>query len=414
MQHPTVAVSRRLDDVRYDIRGPLSRRAHELEAEGRAILRLNIGNPGLFGFRVPQHLRDAISAALPKSEAYCHQQGLLEAREAVAAQHRRNGAEAKAERVFIGNGVSELIDLTLRALLDAGDEVLVPAPDYPLWTAATRLNAGVPLHYPCPAERDHLPDPAEVEALVTPRTRALVIINPNNPTGAVYPRELLVALVEVARRHGLVLLCDEIYDSVLYDGAAFSPLAPLAGEVPCVSYGGLSKVHLACGYRVGWLSLTGPDARVHELVRAFDLLASLRLCSNVTAQWAIRPALEGPNEIGRLTSAGGRLHAARAAVTDAVGRSAFLRLVAPQGALYAFPSVDPAALPDFDDAAFALDLLEHEQILLVPGSSFNIDARNHFRLTLLPEPAVLADALARIERELERSAEGTAAQRRVA
>ena len=412
MQHPTVAVSRRLDDVRYDIRGPLSRRAHELEAEGRSILRLNIGNPGLFGFRVPQHLRDAISEALPKSEAYCHQQGLLEAREAVAAQHRRNGAEAKAERVFIGNGVSELIDLTLRALLDAGDEVLVPAPDYPLWTAATRLNAGVPLHYPCPAGRGHLPDPAEVEALVTPRTRALVIINPNNPTGAVYPRELLVALVEVARRHGLVLLCDEIYDSVLYDGAAFSPLAPLAGEVPCVSYGGLSKVHLACGYRVGWLSLTGPEARVHELARAFDLLASLRLCSNVTAQWAIRPALEGPNEIGRLTSAGGRLHAARKAVSDAVGRSAFLRVVAPHGALYAFPSVDPAALPDFDDAAFALDLLEHEQILLVPGSSFNIDARNHFRLTLLPEPVVLADALARIERELERSAEG--AQRRVA
>lgn len=412
MQHPAIAVSRRLEDVRYDIRGPLSRRAHELEAEGRAILRLNIGNPGLFGFRVPQHLRDAISAALPKSEAYCHQQGLLEAREAVAAQHRRQGADARAEHVFIGNGVSELIDLTLRALLDPGDEVLVPAPDYPLWTAATRLNGGVPRHYPCPATRGHLPDPAEVEALVTPRTRALVIINPNNPTGVVYPRELLLALVEVARRHDLVLLGDEIYDSVLYDGAAFSPLAPLAGDAPCISYGGLSKVHLACGYRVGWLSLTGPEARVHDLVRAFDLLASLRLCSNVTAQWAIKPALEGPNEIGALTRPGGRLHAARSAITAAVDRSAFLRLVAPQGALYAFPSVDPAVLPDFDDAAFALDLLEHEQILLVPGSSFNIEARNHFRLTLLPEPAVLVDALARIERELERSAEG--AQRRVA
>jgi alanine-synthesizing transaminase len=414
MQNTTVAVSSRLDEVRYDIRGPLSRRAHELEAEGRDILRLNIGNPGLFGFRVPQHLRDAISAALPKSEAYCHQQGLLEAREAVAAQHRRNGAEAKAEHVFIGNGVSELIDLSLRALLDAGDEVLVPAPDYPLWTAATRLNGGVPLHYPCPPERAHLPDPDEIEAMITPRTRALVIINPNNPTGAVYPRELLVALVEVARRHGLVLLCDEIYDSVLYDGAVFTPLAPLAGDTPCISYGGLSKVHLACGYRVGWLSLTGSEKRVHDLVRALDLLASLRLCSNVTAQWAIKPALEGPNEIGALTRPGGRLHAARAAVVDAVARSGFLRMVAPQGALYAFPGVDPARLPGFDDADFALDLLEHEQIILVPGSSFNIAARNHFRLTLLPEPAVLADALARIERQLERTAERADAKRRVA
>jgi alanine-synthesizing transaminase len=414
MQNTTVAVSRRLDDVRYDIRGPLSRRAHELEAEGRNILRLNIGNPGLFGFRVPQHLRDAISAALPKSEAYCHQQGLLEARDAVAAQHRRNGAEAKAEHVFIGNGVSELIDLSLRALLDAGDEVLVPAPDYPLWTAATRLNGGVPLHYPCPPERAHLPDPDEIEAMVTPRTRALVIINPNNPTGAVYPRELLVTLVDVARRHGLVLLCDEIYESVLYDDAAFTPLAPLAGDTPCISYGGLSKVHLACGYRVGWLSLTGAERRMHDLVRALDLLASLRLCSNVTAQWAIKPALEGPNEIGALTRPGGRLHAARAAVVDAVARSGFLRMVAPQGALYAFPGVDTTRLPGFDDADFALDLLEHEQIILVPGSSFNIAARNHFRLTLLPEPAVLADALARIERQFERTAERVDAQRRVA
>jgi alanine-synthesizing transaminase len=412
MQHPTVATSRRLEDVRYDIRGPLSRRAHELEAEGKAILRLNIGNPGLFGFRVPQHLRDAIATALPKSEAYCHQQGLLEAREAVAAQHRRNGAEARAEHVFIGNGVSELIDLSLRALLDAGDEVLVPAPDYPLWTAATRLNGGVPLHYPCPPERAHLPDPAEIEAMVTPRTRALVIINPNNPTGAVYPRALLVALVDVARRHGLVLLCDEIYDSVLYDGAAFTPLAPVAGDTPCISYGGLSKVHLACGYRVGWLSVTGTERRMHELVRALDQLASLRLCSNVTAQWAIKPALEGTNEIGTLTRPGGRLHAARGAVVDAVERSEFLRMVAPQGALYAFPAVDPERLPGFDDAAFALDLLEHEQIILVPGSSFNIAARNHFRLTLLPEPAVLADALARIERELARTARNAA--RRVA
>ena len=405
MQDANVAASRRLEQVRYDIRGPLSRRAHELERDGQPILRLHIGNPGLFGFRVPQHLRDAIAENLPRSEAYCHQQGLLEAREAIAAQHVRNGANAAPERVFIGNGVSELIDLSLRALLDAGDEVLVPAPDYPLWTAATRLNGGVPVHYPCPAERGHLPDADEIEALVTPRTRAIVVINPNNPTGAVYPRELLLALVEVARRHGLILLCDEIYDIVLYDGAAFAPLAPLAGEVPCISYGGLSKVHLACGYRVGWLSISGDVARSADLVRALDLLASLRLCGNVTAQWAIKPALEGPNEIGALTREGGRLHAARAAVCAAVERSEFLDMALPMGALYAFPQVEAARLPGFDDATFALDLLENERVLLVPGSSFNIDARTHFRITLLPEAGVLEDAFAAIERELERHAQ---------
>lgn len=414
MHKQTVAVSARLDQVRYDIRGPLSRRAHELEAEGRQILRLNIGNPGLFGFRVPQHLRDAIAEKLPHSEAYCHQQGLLEAREAIAAQHRRNGADAVAERVFLGNGVSELIGLSLSALLDPGDEVLVPAPDYPLWTAATRLNGGVPVHYHCPPERAHLPDPGEIAALVTPRTKALVVINPNNPTGAVYPREILTALVDIAARHGLVLLCDEIYDSVLYDGAKFEPLAPLAGDVPCISYGGLSKVHLACGYRVGWLSVTGAGKRIQPLLHALDLLASLRLCSNVTAQWAIKPALEGPNEIGKLTQPGGRLYEARATILHGVARSEFLNLVTPHAALYAFPSVDPERLPDFDDEAFALSLLENENMILVPGSSFNIAARNHFRVTLLPQPGVLDEAFAAIERELVRTAERAGATRRVA
>mgnify|MGYP000867841489 CR=1 FL=1 len=412
MHDSAVAASRRLDQVRYDIRGPLSRRAHQIEAEGHAVLRLNIGNPGLFGFRVPQHLRDAIAGSLPRSEAYCHQQGLPEAREAIAAQHRRQGADAAMERVFIGNGVSELIDLSLRALLNEGDEVLIPAPDYPLWSAATRLNGGEPVYYPCPPERGHLPDPDEVESLVTPRTRAIVLINPNNPTGAVYPRELLQAVVDIARRNGLVLLCDEIYDSIVYDDAAFTPLAPLAGDVPCIAYGGLSKVHLACGYRVGWGSVTGDAERIEPLLRALDLLAAMRLCSNVTAQWAIKPALEGANEIRALTRPGGRLHAARAAVMDAVAGSAFLECVAPQGALYAFPGVDAARLPGFDDEAFALDLLEHEHIIVVPGSSFNIPRRNRFRVTLLPEPAVLADAFARIERTLQRHAEASA--RRVA
>ena len=415
MEKHSVAVSSRLDNVRYDIRGPLSRRARELETEGREIVRLNIGNPGLFGFRVPAHLRAAIADALPASEAYCHQQGLPEAREAIAAYQQKKGtANAHANRIFIGNGVSELIDISLRALLDPGDEVLIPAPDYPLWTAATRLNGGTPVYYPCPAERDHLPDAGEISALITPRTRALVIINPNNPTGAVYPREILQSLVEIAARHGLVLLCDEIYDSVLYDGAVFEALAPLAGDVPCLSYGGLSKVHLACGYRVGWLSLTGAERRIRDLAHALDLLAAMRLCSNVPAQWAIKPALEGPSAIAGLTEPGGRLHTARAVVCAAVARSEFLDVVAPSGALYAFPGVDPERLPHFDDEAFALDLLERESVLLVPGSSFNVPDRNHFRVTLLPEPAVLEDVFARIERELVRTAEAGQGARRVA
>ncbi len=412
MQQQAVAVSARLTQVRYDIRGPLNRRAHEMESAGHRILRLNIGNPGLFGFQVPPPLREAIAAHLTDSEAYCHQQGLTEAREAVAAQQRRHGVDAAAERVFVGNGVSELIGLTLTALLDAGDEVLLPAPDYPLWTAATRLNGGVPVHYACPPQRAHLPDPDEIEACITPRTKALVVINPNNPTGAVYPREILQALVAIAERHGLILLSDEIYDRVLYDDAQFQPLAPLAGEVPCISYGGLSKVHLACGYRVGWLSLSGNAKRIQPLAQALDLLASMRLCSNVTAQWAVKPALEGTDTISALTRPGGRLHAARAAILDGVARSQFLRMTAPQGALYAFPGVDPERLPGFDDDAFAMDLLQNESIILVPGSSFNIAARNHFRLTMLPQADVLAEAMSAIERELQRTAEATS--RRVA
>ncbi|MCK9537988.1 aminotransferase class I/II-fold pyridoxal phosphate-dependent enzyme [Dokdonella sp.] len=410
MQHP-VKTSGRLDGVRYDIRGPLSRRAHELEAAGRSILRLNIGNPGLFGFHVPEHLREAVAGNLARSEAYGHQQGLPEAREAIAARQRRHGADVAASQVFIGNGVSELIGLTLTALLDPGDAVLLPAPDYPLWTAATRLNGGVPVHYACPPEGVHLPDPDMIEALVTPRTRALVVINPNNPTGAVYPRETLLALVGIAERHGLILLSDEIYDSILFDGAQFEPLAPLAGEVPCISYGGLSKVHLACGYRVGWLSVSGAHKRVQPMLQALDLLAAMRLCSNVPAQWAIRPALEGANAMAALTRPGGRLHAARAAVLAGVARSEFLEVVAPQGALYAFPGVNEAGWPDFDDEAFAMRLLEHEGIILVPGSSFNIARRNRFRMTLLPEPAVLDEAMAAIERELGRMAEAAPGRR---
>ena len=411
-----VRASARLNDVHYEIRGELTHRALELEAAGRDIVKLNIGNPGLFGFEVPDHIRHALVHNIERSGAYCHQQGLASARAVIAAQQQARGASgANARHVFIGNGVSELIDMTLRALLDVDDEVLLPSPDYPLWSAATVLNDGKAAYYPCPAARGHLPDADEIEALITPRTRAIVLINPNNPTGAVYPRELLQAIARVAERHRLVVLSDEIYDGILYDDAQFVPFASVSPELTVFTFGGLSKMQRACGYRVGWVSLSGNAAALTELEGALDLLAALRLCANVPAQWAIEPALTGPDTIAPLTAIGGRLHEARQTVIDACAHSRWLDLVAPQGALYAFPAVRMELLPQIDDAVFALDLLEREGVLVVPGSGFNFPARNHFRITLLPQPAQLRDVFARIERTLDRlAAKHGVAERHVA
>ena len=396
----------RLSEVRYEIRGELARRARELEAQGRRLIKLNIGNPGAFGFRAPEHLQRAIAERIADTDPYTHQQGLPAAREAIAAFHKQRGTpNATPERVFIGNGVSELIDLSLRALLNPGDEVLLPSPDYPLWSAATILNDGRPVYYRCAPENGFLPDPEEIEKLVSSRTRAIVLINPNNPTGAVYPRELLERIVAIAQRHRLLLMSDEIYDSILYDGAQFQPLAPLAGDVPCLSFGGLSKVHRACGWRVGWAVLSGDPLLSGEFHHAMDLLGALRLCANVPGQFAIEAALHGEDTIAALCAPGGRLYEARRAVVDAVGASAHLSLVEPGGALYAFPSVTGAARVGFDDHAFALELLETEDVLVVPGSSFNVPYRTHFRATLLPQPDELREVFARIERVLDRHAE---------
>jgi alanine-synthesizing transaminase len=401
----SIRPSAHLAEVRYEIRGALTRLAREMESAGQEIIKLNIGNPGRYGFETPAHLREAIASHLRDSEAYGHEQGLDFAREAIATQQRQRGARGVAvERIFIGNGVSELIDLSLRALLQPGDEVLLPSPDYPLWSAATILNGGQPRYYRCLADNGHLPDPDEIEALITPRSRALVLINPNNPTGAVYPRALLQQLVTIAARHGLLLLVDEIYDEVLYDGAVFEPLAAVAGEVPCVSFGGLSKVHRACGYRIGWMSLSGDPARTAEYRDALQLLAALRLCANVTAQWAVPTALQSAPTIGSLTASGGRLHEARRAAIEGVAASGYLQMVTPDGALYAFPQVRADRLPHFNDDVFALRLLEEEAVLVVPGSSFNVSRSRHFRLTLLPPPAQLHEVFVRIERVLQRMA----------
>lgn len=411
MPQRSIQRSQRLSEVRYEIRGELARRARELEGQGRKLIKLNIGNPGAFGFRAPEHLQAAINAHLEQSDPYCHQQGLEESRLAVAALHIRRGArEVGPQRVFMGNGVSELIDIALRALLNPGDEVLLPSPDYPLWSAATILNSGTPVYYDCRPENGFLPDPEQIEASITPHTRALVIINPNNPTGASYPRALLERLVEIAERHHLLLMADEIYDGILYDQAEFEPLAPLAAGVPCLSFGGLSKVHRACGYRVGWAVLSGDGARLGDYQHSLDLLGALRLCANVPGQWAVPAAINGPNTIDALTAEGGRLYETRRAVIEACERSPFLDLVTPAGALYSFPGVDLTRLPDFDDHRFALDLLEQEGVLIVPGSSFNVPYRNHFRVTLLPEAEQMREVFHRIDRALQRLAPASTAR----
>jgi alanine-synthesizing transaminase len=415
MSHRCVAGARRLNDVRYEIRGDLAHHAREIEARGGQILRLNIGNPGIFGFETPAHVREAVEANVARSAAYCQEQGIASAREAIAAQQRARGAfGAGPDHVFVGNGVSELIDLSLRALLDAGDEVLLPAPDYPLWTASVLLNGGVPVPYDCTPANGFVPDPDAIEAAITPHTRALVVINPNNPTGAVYPRDVLARIADIARRHRLVLMADEIYDGIVYDGAGCVPIAPLAGDALCLTFGGLSKLHRACGYRIGWMSLSGDWKHAQSYLHGLVLLASMRLCSNVPGQWAVAAALTGPDTMSALTAPGGRLYESRRAVVDACARSELLSLVAPAGALYAFPGVDREAIPAFDDEAFALALLEHEHVLLVAGSSFNVPYRNHFRVTLLPEAPVMREVFARIERALAREAERAQPAARVA
>jgi len=394
----SVRPSESLRHVRYEIRGKLARRAYELQRMGYEIVSLNIGNPGAFGFRTPETMRLAMIENLSMAEGYCHQKGIFPAREAVVMQQQGRGVTGvTAEEVFIGNGVSELIDLVLRALLNDGDEVLVPSPDYPLWTAAVTLNGGRVVHYPCRVENGFVPDPEEVASLVTPRTRAIVVINPNNPTGAVYPRSVLEALARLSERSGLVVFSDEIYDQVLYDDAEFVPMATLVHDTLCATMSGLSKVYRACGYRVGWAVFSGRTHAATEYLSALELLSSLRLCSNVPAQWAVQTALGGHQSIRELVTPGGRLYESRKALLGSVDASRFLKLVPLAGALYGFVGVDTAELPQFDDQRFALDLLEQKHVLVAPGVSFNVPYRTHFRVTNLPDSATLRDVFARIE-----------------
>ena len=403
----TIRPSSGLANVKYEIRGKLARRAQEMERMGYDIISLNIGNPGAFGFRTPESMRLAIIENLKTAEGYCHQKGIFPAREAVVMLQQSRGVRGvSVDEVVMGNGVSELIDLCLRGLLNTDDEVLVPSPDYPLWTAAVNLNRGRAIHYPCLPENGFVPDPKDIEALITSRTRAIVVINPNNPTGAVYPRKVLEEIAALAEKHHLTLFADEIYDQVLYGEAEFTPMATLVQGSLCVTMSGLSKVYRACGYRVGWAVFSGDLEHARDYLSAVELLSSLRLCANVPGQWAVQTALGGYQSIRDLVKPGGRLFETRQAIVDNVRRSKYLDVRLSNGAIYDFLRIRTDAFPEIDDQQFALDLLEHKHVLIAPGSSFNVPYRNHFRITHLPRAEVINDVFQRIEELFDSYANG--------
>jgi alanine-synthesizing transaminase len=343
-------------------------------------------------------MRLAMIENLGQAEPYCHQKGIFPAREAIVMQQQNRGITGvTADEVFIGNGVSELIDLSLRALLNPGDEVLVPSPDYPLWSAAVALNGGTPRHYECRRENGFLPDIEDMSRLINKRTRAIVVINPNNPSGAVYDRQTLQGIAKLAERHQLVVLADEIYDQMVYDDAEFIPMATLVENSVCLTYSGLSKIYRACGYRVGWCVFSGELDKAKDYVHGMELLAALRLCSNVPGQWAVQTALGGFQSIEDLVKPGGRLYQSRQAIIDRAAQSEFLSVQRPMGAMYAFIRLDPRFKGAIDDQAFALELLEKYHVLVAPGSSFNTPYTDHFRVTTLPDNETINTVFDRID-----------------
>ena len=394
----TLDQSSKLKDVLYEIRGQALVEAQRLENDGHTILKLNTGNPAAFGFEAPfQIVRDMIEA-IPHAHGYSDSRGIISARRAVV--YRYEGIEGfpafDPEDVFLGNGVSELITMTMQALLDEGDEVLIPAPDYPLWTAMTSLGGGTPLHYRCDELNDWQPDLEDIRSQITPRTKAIVVINPNNPTGAVYPREILEGIAEIAREHSLLLLSDEIYDRILFDDAEHIPMATVAPDLLCLTFNGLSKTYRVAGYRSGWMVITGPKEHAAGFLEGITLLASTRLCPNVPAQHAVQAALSGVQSIDSLIAPAGRLHEQRDAAWEGLEAIPGVSCVKPAGALYAFPRFDPEVHEIRDDAKFVYDFLVAEHVLLVQGTGFNWPTPDHVRIVTLPEARVLSEAIERL------------------
>ncbi|MEV8630069.1 pyridoxal phosphate-dependent aminotransferase [Streptosporangium sp. NPDC051023] len=392
-----VRQSDKLANVCYDIRGPVLKRAAEMEAQGHHILKLHIGNPAPFGFEAPEEILQDMIRNLPVSHGYGDSKGILSARRAVVQHYEEHGIPGlDVEDVYLGNGVSELIVMAMQALLNNGDEVLVPSPDYPLWTAAVSLSGGTPVHYVCDEQADWLPDVDDIASKITDRTKALVIINPNNPTGAVYPPAVLERLADLARRHGLVVLADEIYDRILYDGAVHTSIASLAPDLFCLTFSGLSKTYRVCGYRSGWMAISGPKARASSYIEGLDILANMRLCPNVPGQHAIQAALGGHQSINDLVRPGGRLCEQRDRAWKLLNDIPGVSCVKPRGALYVFPRLDPEVHPISDDVRFALDLLERERLLVVQGTGFNWARPDHFRVVTLQRADDLEEAIGRL------------------
>jgi len=397
-----VRKSSKLANVCYDIRGPVMARAQQMEEEGHRIIKLNIGNPAPFGFEAPEEIMQDVILNLGSASGYSDSKGLFSARKAIMHYTQTKGIRGvKIDDIYIGNGVSELIVMAMQALLENDDEVLVPAPDYPLWTAAVTLAGGTARHYVCDEQAGWFPDIEDICSKITSKTRAIVLINPNNPTGAVYPKEVLEQVIEVARQHQLIIFADEIYDKVLYDGVEHTSIASLADDVLFVTFGGLSKNYRAAGYRAGWLIVSGDKRHARDYIEGLTMLASMRLCSNVPAQHAIQTALGGYQSINDLVTTGGRLLRQRDLAHEMLTAIPGVSCVKPQGALYMFPRLDPAMYPIEDDRQFILELLEEERVLVVQGSGFNWIAPDHIRLVFLPNVDDLTEAIQRIARFLE-------------
>jgi alanine-synthesizing transaminase len=395
--------SEKLNDVCYDIRGPVLELAQRMEEEGHKIIKLNIGNVGVFGFDPPEEIQLDMIRNLSNASAYSDSKGIFAARKAIMQYCQEKGIQGVTlDDIYTGNGVSELIVLAMNALLNNGDEVLVPAPDYPLWTAAVSLSGGTPIHYLCDEAKEWAPDLADLRSKITPRTKAIVMINPNNPTGAIYSKAVLMELTQIARKHGLILFADEIYDKMLYDEEKHVSLASLSSDVVIITFNGLSKNYRSCGYRSGWMVVSGDKSRIKDYVEGLNMLSSMRLCANVPGQYAIQTALGGYQSIDDLVAKGGRLARQRDLAWELITAIPGVSCVKPKSALYLFPKLDPEIYPIEDDQQFIADLLREEKVLMVQGSGFNWVKPDHFRVVFLPHEDVLKDAIGRFARFLER------------
>jgi len=394
---PLLKKSKKLNNVCYDIRGPVLQEAKRLEDEGASLIKLNIGNPAPFGFEAPEEIIKDVIHNLPSAQGYCDAKGLFSARKAIMQQCQKQGiAGVGPEDIYIGNGVSELIVMSMQGLMNDGDEMLIPAPDYPLWSASVSLAGGAPVHYQCDEENDWQPNIDHMRASITNRTKGIVVINPNNPTGAIYPDSVLLQIIELAREFNLCLFADEIYDKILYDDAKHTPLASLCTDILCLSFNGLSKAYRVAGFRTGWMIISGAKELAVDYIEGLNMLSNMRLCSNVPSQHAIQTALGGYQSINEYIVPGGRLYQQRETAHRLLTQIPGVSCFKPKGALYLFPKLDPQMYPIKNDEKFALDLLLKHHVLVVQGTGFNLEDTQHFRIVILPREDQLIEAIGRI------------------